>query len=607
MLDATHSPRLIMLGLALVTLGLGPVLYELSLRLRGLLDGLHGFVLGSVGTLVLFVLVPESVHQVGAPALVVAGLGLVMLSVVERVSHMNHERVHTVGRVLALIGLLLHTVLDGMAVHHQGPAASALGVAVVIHRLPVAVAVWWLVAPRFGRKAALIVLALAGLCTAAGFLVAGETLALLEGTGSALFTAFVSGALLHVVFHSHREGEATTGLRYVELVGAGLGVGLVAALNVHDHTAVKLWSKRLLDLSLASAPAILLGFVMAGFVVVLLPRAPLSWLRRGNTLTQAMRGTAFGIPIPICSCGVVPLYRSLIVRGAPPSAALAFLIATPELGIESLFLTVPLLGAPFTIARLLCAFVAALVVGLLIGQLLPTRSVDAQQEDPLAASDQPLSERLLQAVRYGLVDVVGDTAAWILVGLMVAATMDESVLGGLATTLPQGGDVLLAAVIGMPLYVCASGATPLAAALVFAGLSPGAALAFLLAGPATNVTTFGVLSDLHGKRIAIAFGAGVIGLSVLLGLAVNALLPAASVAAAQQAHHEQAGLFSYGALAILVMVTLYAVLKQGLAGFLTPVIALGEPGGHNDDHDHDHDDPQEASSCSGQSTCCGSC
>jgi hypothetical protein len=215
-----------------------------------------------------------------------------------------------------------------MAVHHADHGASALGAAVVIHRLPVAVAVWWLVAPRFGRRWALFVLALAGLCTAAGYLLAQETLAALNGTGAALFGAFVSGALLHVVFHSHKEESAPERLRFLELAGAALGVSLVVFLNVHDASSVHAWAERFANLALKSAPAILFGYCMAGLVVVLLPRASMSWLAKGGSLAQAIRGTAFGIPIPICSCGVVPLYRSLVTRGAPPAAALAFLIAT---------------------------------------------------------------------------------------------------------------------------------------------------------------------------------------------------------------------------------------------------------------------------------------
>ena len=123
------------------------------------------------------------------------------------------------------------------------------------------------------------------------------------------------------------------------------GVLVVFAVPHDEHHAGTLgYAQRFLHLMLETSPALLIGYALAGALKVALPRASLGWVSRGGSLSQAVRGMAFGIPIPICSCGVVPVYQGLVKRGVPAAAGMAFLVATPELGIESLLLSIPLLG-----------------------------------------------------------------------------------------------------------------------------------------------------------------------------------------------------------------------------------------------------------------------
>jgi uncharacterized membrane protein YraQ (UPF0718 family) len=566
----------------------GPILGLASARAPRLLPTVDGFILGSLGGLVFLQLLPQAVEVAGGRALLAALFGLMVLSAMERWAHIEPDRAHGVGLVLAVVGLIAHTILDGMAVHGGGHEHGPLAEAVIIHRLPVAVGIWWLLKPRYGAKAAGAVLAVLGLTTLAGYGLGQTTLGLLDGEGAALFSAFVSGALVHVLFHRAAHAAADVGhLKWAETLGLALGVGLLLIIPHHETSSA--YSARFLDLALESAPAVLLGFLMAGVVVVALPRGTAAWLRRGPSLTHALKGTVFGIPIPICSCGVVPLYQGLIKKGAPPTAALAFLIATPELGIESLFLSVPLLGGELTAARLVCALIAALVVGYGVGQLAGGASPESALEVPDDDDHRTFGEKTAAALRYGLRDVVGDTAAWIVAGLAVAATVDAGVLSSWMASVPFGVDVLLAAVVGLPLYVCASGATPLAAALLVAGLSPGAAVAFLLAGPATNVTTFGVLSQLHSRRVAVGFGLLTATVAVVLGIVVNLVLGDVQAGWVHGAHdHEAHGAIAWTSLVALCAVFGWAVLREGPTAFLRPVLTLGDHHSHDHAHGHDH-------------------
>lgn len=601
------DPRaLTALALSLVVFAAGPLVFALSRRFRALLSGIHGFVVGSVAPLVVFFVVPGAVDVAGGWALVASGCGLALLTLMERVSHVRPERVHNIGSVLALVGLLLHTLLDGLAVHEGAEGNLALLAAVVLHRLPVAITVWWLVRPAFGRSAAWGVLALAALFTSLGFLLGEGPLEVLDSEGAALFSAFVGGALLHVVLHGATEHASLKkrGPKVAETAGAALGALVVVGVGATGHhVAASLlgYGERFLHLALETAPALLLGYLLAGVVAVYLPHARLGWLTRGSGLSQAARGAAFGIPLPICSCGVLPLYRSLVAKGAPPTAAMAFLVATPELGVESILLSFPLLGVKLGVLRVLCAVVCALGVGWLVGRTVRALAAASSSDDEV---ERPPARKVKAALRYGFVEVVQDTAAWILVGLAIAAAIDEASLSSVLGALPPGVDVLLAALIGVPLYVCASGATPLVAALLLVGLSPGAAIAFLLAGPATNVTTFGVLSRLHGRAVAFRFALGVVLASVVLGYGVNALLSGGSFAPpvwdASEAHRPLAWL----ALACVAAAFGYTLLCQGPTGFFSTVVRFEKDEREGEGHGgHDGDGHAEASCC--KASCSG--
>jgi hypothetical protein len=366
--------------------------------------------------------------------------------------------------------------------------------------------------------------------------------------------------------------------------------GVVAAAgHTHSHTD-DLAASVFLDLLLESAPALLLAYLVAGIVQAFLPKATVTWLSRGSSATQALRGMAFGLPLPLCSCGVIPVYRSLVLRGAPPAAAVAFLVATPELGLDAILLSVPLLGVSMTVARILCAALAAVAVGWWLGQLdLSVAADSARGPEGDDEAGGALVPRLMQALRTGFGEMVDGTAAWILVGLVVAAIMAPAIDPDWMRAMPDYLEVLLCVALGMPMYVCASAATPLVAVLLAAGVSPGAGIAFLLAGPATNVTTFGVLSSLHGRRASLAFVGSMMVACIVLGLAVNLLAPGAAEGAFQLGGSHRPSTFQWSCALALALVFMASVLRQGPRGFVGQLSFLGHSHGHDDSHGHGHE------------------
>jgi hypothetical protein len=281
----------------------------------------------------------------------------------------------------------------------------------------------------------------------------------------------------------------------------------------------------------------------------------------------------FGIPLPICSCGIVPLYQGLVQRGVPGSGAMAFLVATPEIGVESIFLSVVLMGVPFTGVRLGAAALLAFGAGYVVGRRAPS----AASPFSMAMGGAPPPPRSWirrgqRALAYGLGEVVEDTAAWLTAGLLVAAALNPAALGPWLAKLPPGLDVLVFAGLGIPVYVCASAATPLAAALLWVGVSPGAALAFLLSGPATNVTTFGVLSGLHGRATALAFAGFMLAGTTVLGLGINALLPGLASATPPAPSTGPGSPIAWVSLLALCLAFGRVLLRVGPRGFLATVL-----------------------------------
>jgi uncharacterized membrane protein YraQ (UPF0718 family) len=614
---------MLLVAASVLALLVGPLLLRLVGRSEGPVAALDGFVLVAIVGLVGVHLLPDSVMLGGWWALVAAAAGLLLPHGVEH----GVEKLGLSGPravlVPAMAGFATHALLDGAALgdpggEHAARDPGALLVAgVLLHRVAEGLAVWWAVRAVHGRAAAGGVVGVVALSTVVGYVLGDWAFERLPLRALGTFQALVAGSLLHVVLAHAPAGlaQATRRHRLPAAGGALVAVGALVALGwphptmrdpsgAHAEAHV---GATFLALALESAPALLLAFAGAGLLQAFVGPASMRWLGRGSTVAQAARGVAFGLPLPVCSCGVLPVYRSLIAAGAPATAAMAFLVATPEIGLDAFLISVPLLGAELAVVRLACAALVALACGVLVGALVPKAPAGAAVA-PSEPRAQPFARRLGGGIHFGLVELVDHIGPWMVVGLVVAALAEPLLQAEWLTALPRGLDVPLLALIGLPGYVCASGATPLVAVLMHKGLSAGAGIAFLLTGPATNVTTFAVLSALHGRRVAALFGVCVATLATALGLLANAVVPTAAVALPAIAPDGHAP-WRVAALAAFALLMLASLVRQGPRGLFAQVFTpheeteglAGEPvplAAHGHDHalgrDHDHARPDGA-------------
>jgi hypothetical protein len=581
------------LSISILALFVGPVIYN-SVRAQRAVAALDAFALVAVAGIVFVHILPQSIELAGWMVLPVAALGMFGPGLLcgTRLFHGRESRV--VALPLALLAIGLHALLDGIAL---ASGREELAMAVVIHRVPDGLGIWWIVRPLYGQAAALGLVAGVAVFTVLGFFFGESLLAAAPGEALALAQALLAGSLLHVIL---RHPPTATGeepeqrWHFASAIGGLLAAALVVGMgylhghreapgHAHDGTS------GFLELALQSAPALLLAYLFVGGAHALFLDL-FRVLRRGSPFSLALRGTLVGLPVPVCSCGVIPLYRSLIVGGVPASAAMAFLVATPELELAAVVLTWTLLGPKITFARILAAFALALFVGRLVGARVPALPAPAAHA---RAARPPLAKRLAEGLRYGFGDMVDSTAPWILVGIALAAVAEPFLDPRSFAALPALLEIPLFALVGMPLYVCASGSTPLVAVLLAKGVSPGAAIAFLLTGPATNLTTFGMLARLHGRRIAVLFSLTTACAAVLLGYAAHFALRGNAVELSG-VHEHGASLWHWTALALLAALYLTSLLRQGVRGFVGQVIAphghgaLGDACGHEHEHEHGH-------------------
>ncbi len=608
---------LLMLILSVLALVIGPWLFRLFATRQHFFRLMDGFVVVVITGIVMLEVLPELLEHIPVSGIVCLMLGFAGPTILEHLFHKAARRVHRTALLIGVAGIVVHTIVDGMVLFEL-PAFSGtlLGLGVILHRLPVGITIWWLMEPRYGKKGAWAVLGLMIAGTVAGFFMGSGSEFINSTEGALWLKAFVAGAILHVVVHRPHvtEHQKTAGgvRKWAEGIGNLAGLAVLAFLLIfevettgtHDHgsllageTADLFWG-----MALESAPALLLAYFFGGMMSEFMPMASIRWMRKGPAWGQSVKGMAVGLPLPICTCGVLPLYRTLVKKGVPATAAMAFLIATPELGLDALLISVPLLGADMTVVRLVAAAAIALLVGWSVGVWTDktTPAVAANGEVEGEISTKFTGERFKRGLKEGYGGLVDDTAPWILVGLLVAALAHPLLSEGWLQQLPAGVEVLVFSMLGLPIYVCASGATPIVAVLLINGVSPGAALAFLLTGPATNISTFGILTQVHRRNIAIVFGIATMVIAVGLGLIVNTMLPSLTLLSAADLHLDETGFLQKISLFVLFGIFLASLLRKGARAFVGEVTSNFRLPSFSS-HEHNHGEAVEAPcSCSSQ-------
>ncbi|WP_457575021.1 SO_0444 family Cu/Zn efflux transporter [Desulfolithobacter sp.] len=364
---------------------------------------------------------------------------------------------------------------------------------------------------------------------------------------------------------------------------------------------------------------ILFGLLVGGLLRVFLSPAYVAAHLGSGRFVSVFKAALLGIPIPLCSCGVLPAAASLKKQGANKGAVTAFLISTPESGVDSISITWALLDPIMTVARPVAAFFSAFFAGIAENVLSPPRAGKTMQPDLSCTIDNccdgvdcppdehrnhhSFSEKLSAGIRFAVTDLWGDLAGWFFVGIILAAIVTVLVPDDTISRYMGGGigSMLLMLGFGIPLYICATASTPIAAALILKGVSPGTALVFLLVGPATNITSLSVLLGILGKRATTLYLVSIAVVSVLCGLAVDAIYLALGISATAvvgQAGTLLPAWLETGAALFLLLISIRPLGSTLVARFSGDKDACGcsdascgvsHSHAHSRVHSHDHD------------------
>ena len=311
---------------------------------------------------------------------------------------------------------------------------------------------------------------------------------------------------------------------------------------------------------------LLLGFLFAGILHVLVPQQLFSKYLSKNNWLSVVYATLFGIPLPLCSCGVIPTAMALHKEGASKGSVISFLIATPQTGIDSIIATYSLLGLPFAIVRPVAAFFTSIFAGL-VTNVFTSKEEDVKVTIQKNKEEQKLSfgQKIKKVFQYGYVEMMEDIGKMLLFGLLIAGLIAYFVPDNFFTIF-KGNTILtmiLILVVAIPMYVCATGSIPIAVALMMKGMSPGTALVLLMAGPAANIASMMVIGKVLGKKTFIIYLITLIIGAISFGLFIDNFLPLSwfDVSSFDMAHSHGGGFYYFK---IVCSVILFGLLVNSI-------------------------------------------
>ena len=326
----------------------------------------------------------------------------------------------------------------------------------------------------------------------------------------------------------------------------------------------------IINLINSMAPFLLLGFLLAGIMHAFIPGSLYQRHFGQPNFKSVGYATLLAIPLPLCSCGVIPTAMSLRREGASRGSVISFLIATPQTGVDSILATYSMMGLPFAILRPIAALVTALFGGQLANMVerhgalkdegMKQRSSKVQNEE----LPKSFWEKIKVALRYAYVDMMEDIGKWLAVGLVVAGLITVYVPDDFFHQFAGNPilGILMVLLFAIPMYLCATGSIPIAIALMLKGLTPGAALVLLMAGPAVNVASMLVIQRVMGTRTLLIYIASIVGGAILFALGVDYLFPKelfiAPLEANSACHHGGPSYFQWICTGFLVILLLNA-------------------------------------------------
>ena len=366
----------------------------------------------------------------------------------------------------------------------------------------------------------------------------------------------------------------------------------------------------LIELSNAMAPYILFGLLFAGILHEVVPDSLVTRHLGKESVGSVIKATLFGVPLPVCSCGVIPLATAIKKSGASKGATLSFLISTPITGVDSILATYGIFGWIFTLYRVVTSMIISIIAGILTNIFDREPEIQKSTFAPAAtfakpqaasfAATPPAAQSACKSgcgcgdtpqksfspvgvLRYGFITLLGDIAKLLFWGLIIGALITIAIPDNLDELLQRYNwlSYLIVLAIAVPMYVCATASLPIAAGLMLSGVSAGAAFVFLSAGPATNTVTIGVVKKILGTRsLYIYLGTIVLG-SALFGLGLDYIFDKNAIDPKALVHMgEHAGWFAYVSSVVLWGLVLWFMLKP----LFTP--------------------KEKASCCSSEGSCC---
>ncbi len=354
-----------------------------------------------------------------------------------------------------------------------------------------------------------------------------------------------------------------------------------------------------IDLSTEASPWLLLGLLMAGLMKAWVPSKVLS-RHLGQGKSAIFKAALIGAPLPLCSCGVIPVATELRRSGASKSATSSFLVATPETGIDSVSVSYAMLGPVFAVYRPIAAISSAIITGFIVAagersttinnsehkqsnnichnqqtscchshnakQVLDTNNGTSSLSQSQILLKKSFVKSTQQGIHYAATKLIDDIIIWLLVGIIFATLITTYIPKDFLLSYGSGLPAMaLMIVISVPMYICATASTPIAAGFIMAGLSPGTALVFMMAGPATNISTLGVIRNEMGNNVLMRYLLGVSTSAIGFALLLDVVLTLFNININDQMQHSHALLpewFGLSCLALLVFLSIKPLRRQ---------------------------------------------
>ncbi len=606
-------------AVTIIPILVGLILARFATQLGWLIAPVRALAWSAVAMTVLFILLPEAMGSIGVWTFFAAAIGALAPSLLSRLLSFAgqttpHHKKTTV--FIGLITLALHQLVESagiaLLVLTESPTTMQSGIFVAIHTIPV-VAVTLVACKESSGPKAMLYAALGLIAvTTVGVILAPTLIDAHFGDDFMPWTtSFLAGLMVHILLHDFSI-EKSSKTRAGELLGFVLGIAVtsVAILqsfssgsseahhehaheHAHSHDLIESVVDAFLQLIGETAVPLLIGLGVAGIFSWSFDKIPKSWFLGGSPLKHATIGAAVGTPVPVCSCGVLPIAETMRKKSAHSAFIFAILVATPEISFETVFLSWHFLGPELTVARVCGAVVLAVLGGWAFGYFVqapanadrPNHSHDHSEHSHNHADhshDHSEHSHGNEGFWSRYLRTIDDLAVHILPWLIASLVAASYCLVLLPQTTSGSGslwfDMLIATVVVIPAYICAASATPLAASLIIANVSPAAAMVGLFLGSATNVATLLFFKNAYRQRGMIIAMVILIGLAWAVTIPIHYLELTVPYAAESVSHTESWHLIGLG---LLLLVALRSLWRSGVDGWVHGLSRQSH-------HDHNH-------------------